>query len=89
MTAAAECASLHGQPLETAPSPPAFIRSKNPTLYVYIPCGRLPSPSFSTSSFAAAWSASIVITRFASSGWSDASTAARKTADLIEPPLSS
>ena len=29
MTAAAECASLHGQPLETAPSPPAFIRSKN------------------------------------------------------------
>jgi len=50
---------------------------------LYIPAGRLLSPSLSTSSFPAASSAAIEIMRFSGSGCREASTAARKTADLM------
>mmetsp|Transcript_35292 Transcript_35292/g.113467 ORF Transcript_35292/g.113467 Transcript_35292/m.113467 type:complete len:221 (-) Transcript_35292:301-963(-) len=57
--------------------------------HVYMTAGRRESPSLSSSSRAAACSAAMVMMRSDGSGISDASTAARKTADLIEPPDSS
>mmetsp|Transcript_7791 Transcript_7791/g.18189 ORF Transcript_7791/g.18189 Transcript_7791/m.18189 type:complete len:463 (-) Transcript_7791:2286-3674(-) len=54
-----------------------------------MPAGRREPSSFSTSSLAAACSPLIVMTRCAASVCSDASTAARKTADLMAPPVRS
>ena len=71
-------------PQTTPPSPPPHVCT-----HVYMPAGRFPSLSLSNSSWPAMSSRSIVMLRFSCSGCRDASTAARKTADLMCPPVSS